>query len=86
MKSLVDAIGGTISVKSQLGKGTEFKIELYVAAADVSADEAAPADSGQDLHGAHVLLVEDNEINTYVAKTILEDFSCEVDTAGDGRL
>ena len=30
VKSLVDAMNGTIEVKSELGKGTEFKIELYV--------------------------------------------------------
>ena len=85
VKSLVDAMGGTISVKSQLGKGTEFTIELYVALADIPAKEAAAPDSGQDLNGARILLVEDNEINAYVAKTILEQFSCIVETAGDGQ-
>lgn len=30
VKSLVDAMDGTIEVKSKLGQGTEFKVELYV--------------------------------------------------------
>ena len=30
VKSLVDMMKGTISVKSELGKGTEFIVELYV--------------------------------------------------------
>lgn len=85
VKSLVDAMGGTISVKSQLGRGSEFKIELYVAQAEASAKEQTSADSEQDLNGAHILLVEDNDINAYVAKTILEQFSCVVDSAGDGQ-
>lgn len=84
VKSLVDAMGGTISVKSQLGKGTEFRIELYVAQAEIPTKEEE-TESEQDLNGAHILLVEDNDINSYVAKTILEDFSCSVDVAGNGQ-
>lgn len=85
VKSLVDAMGGTISVKSELGKGTEFKIELYVKPAEMPEEAQNSAYSGDNLKGAHILLVEDNELNTYVAKTILEQFSCIVDTAENGR-
>lgn len=86
VKSLVDAMGGTISVNSELGKGTEFKIELYLATAEPPAKEPESEQGGQNLNGAHILLVEDNEINSYVAKTILEQFSCVVDAAENGRL
>lgn len=48
------------------------------------AEHETPAGE-QNLHGAHILLVEDNDINAYVAKTILEDFSCQVDVAGNGK-
>lgn len=85
VKSLVDAMGGNISVKSEIGKGTEFKIELYVEPAEVPKKENENIYSSDDLKNAHILLVEDNELNTYVAKTILEQFSCIVDTAENGR-
>jgi len=85
VKSLVDAMHGTMSVKSELGKGTEFKIELYVKPAELPDKEQGAATGEQDLNGAHVLLVEDNDINAYVAKTILEQFSCRVDVACDGQ-
>ena len=85
VKSLVDAMGGTISVKSQLGKGTEFKVELYVAIAETPAKQESAEDGAQDLNGARILLTEDNDINSYVAKAILEEFSCQVDVAGNGR-
>lgn len=85
VKSLVDAMGGTISVKSELGKGTEFKIELCVALAEAPEKEDKTEYGEQDLGGARILLVEDNEINAYVAKTILEKFSCVVDIAENGR-
>lgn len=84
VKSLVDAMGGTISVKSQLGKGTEFRIELYVQPTEPPSSEHE-ADIEGSLNGARILLVEDNEINVFVAKTILEQYSCVVDVAGNGR-
>lgn len=85
VKSLVDAMGGTISVKSELGKGTEFQIELYLSSAEPPAKEPETDCTEQNLNGAHILLVEDNDINVYVAKTILEQFSCVVDTAENGK-
>ena len=85
VKSLVDAMHGTLSVKSELGKGTEFKIELYVTPAELPAKEQESNASEQNLNGLHILLVEDNEINAYVAKTILEQFSCAVDVASNGQ-
>lgn len=85
VKSLVDAMGGTISVKSELGKGTEFKIELYVKPAELPEKEQEIYRGKDALKGVHILLVEDNELNTYVAKTILEQFFCIVDTAENGK-
>ena len=85
VKSLVSAMGGTIDVKSTLGKGTEFKVELYVAT-DQMPDQQQDCCSDKDLlKGAHILLVEDNELNVYVAKAILEQFSCIVYVANNGR-
>ena len=86
VKNLVDAMGGTISVKSELGKGTEFVVEIY---ADIAERKGAPvkplvtADTPK-LDGMRVLLVEDNEVNIYVAQIILENAGCVVTTAKNG--
>ncbi len=87
VKSLVDAMGGTIDVKSELGKGTEFIVEFFVDIAEYKDYPLSdvPKTVTTDLTGTRVLLVEDNELNTYVAKTILEDFGCNVTTAGNGQ-
>lgn len=85
VKSLVDAMGGTIEVKSDLGKGTEFKIEMYVEQAALPSKEDDITCDGEALKGAHILLVEDNELNVFVAKTILEQFSCIVSVADNGQ-
>ena len=85
VKSLVDAMGGTIGVKSELGKGTEFTVDLYVEQAEAPAGGDAAEPKVKSLKGVRILLVEDNELNTYVAKTILEGLSCMIDTAENGK-
>ena len=120
VKSLVDAMDGTISVKSKLGEGTEISVVMdvdivaraellpsktYASAtatesAPASADSAsasavdsdstsAPASTSTSapsaLKGLNVLLVEDNEINTYVARIILENGGCVVSEANNGE-
>ena len=85
VKSLVDAMGGTITVKSHLGKGTEFIIELHVSPAESKAEKEISEISEEKLKGAKVLLVEDNDINIYVAQAILEKVECEVTVAKNGQ-
>ena len=87
VKGLVDAMDGTISVKSKLGEGSEFDVVFYV---DIASRgelvENEQIDSSEhDLSGLQVLLVEDNELNTYVAQVILEEAGCIVTTADNGK-
>ena len=85
VKSLVDIMGGTITVNSQLGKGTEFIVELTVLLAEKEILEQQTDASLESLKEARILLVEDNEINIYVAQLILEKAGCIVEVARDGR-
>lgn len=81
VKSLVDIMGGTISVKSELGKGTEFIVDLYVPPAEAEVEEHSEENITENLMDARILLVEDNEINIYVAQLILEKAGCVVEIA-----
>ncbi len=85
VKSLVDAMDGSISVKSQLGKGTEFVLELWVALAEKTYCAESGDVSPDALKDAKILLVEDNDINIYVAKIILEKAGCHVYVAKNGK-
>ncbi len=89
VKSLVEAMDGSISIKSKLGEGTEVTVLLSV---DIlSRDESGKwVDKDEiedkDISGLNILLVEDNELNTYVAKTILERKNCNVEVAENGQI
>mgnify|MGYP000948409028 CR=1 FL=1 len=85
VKSIVDAMGGKITVHSKLGKGTEFIVDLFVKPApDESLQVQEKAKASYDLTGIKILLVEDNEINVMVAKRLLENKGCIVTVANNG--
>ena len=83
-KSIVDMMGGSISVESVEGVGTEFTVNLsFEVNKAVSARRSAPV-APASFAGKRLLLVEDNELNLQIAEAILTDMGFEVDIARDG--
>lgn len=79
-KCMVDMLDGSISVVSELGKGTEVIIEFsFVLQEDQVTTEEV------DFTGRRILLVEDNDINRDVARAHLENMGFLVDQAVDGQ-
>ena len=88
VKKIVDLMGGTIAVKSELGRGTEIKVSFTADEADAVScmDASARTDMmAKKILSGRILLVEDNEINKEIAQRILETFGLEVVHAGDGQ-
>ena len=81
---VVELMGGTISVKSTLGKGSEFTVELELESAEESR-KVEVEEGGIDLSGRRVLLVEDNDINAEIACLVLASFGITAERAGNGR-
>ncbi len=88
-KSIVDLMNGTIDVKTELGKGTEFivRVDFPIVEAEPEPAENSTAAAGNELDFTKikVLLVEDNEVNREIASLILEEFGFQLETAVDGK-
>ncbi len=92
-KKIVDAMGGGISVKSELGKGSEFTVVLELRLAEALQDdeewlvENAYGDEGSrmDFRGERILLVDDNNINRQIARGILKAYGFVIDDAENGQ-
>ena len=86
VKSLVDLLGGKITVDSEPGKGTRFDIWFFLppGQADDTQDKAADSEDWQ-LTNRRILLCEDNEINRELMQSLLSFKGIEVVAASDGQ-
>lgn len=83
-KQLVELMGGSIYVESELGEGTAFYFTLKFDIPDDVLIEKCEYSSKDIFKNKKILLVEDNEINLEMTKAILESFGFETDTADSG--
>lgn len=83
-RNLIEWMGGTISIKSQKGKGTQVTVFLPLDAVEDSKEQQEFTEEELNLEGVSVLLAEDNELNAMVLKLMLEAKGCEVQVCATG--
>jgi two-component system, sensor histidine kinase len=82
-KRLIELMQGTLSLDSEQGVGSRFKITLPIVVKDAPAGEITDS-TVPNLTKKRVLIVEDNQINQIVLSKMMAETGCEIKTAADG--
>ena len=96
VKQLVELMGGEISVNSVYTKGSTFIVTLdqdivdekelgsFTLASRTSVREGEPYRQSFEAPDAHILVVDDNDMNLMVVSRLLSDTKIQIDTAANG--
>jgi CheY-like chemotaxis protein len=92
-REIAQLMGGTITVESQLGEGTVFRVRLplpWLGPANAIPSPPAPSDADPfpeiGLEGLRVLAAEDNPTNQLVLRTVLHSLGLQPVMVENGRL
>ena len=96
-KQLVDIMGGTIDVQSVYGQGTNFAVSIPQTVVDYEQigdfrERYAKSVLGREKYEesfvapeAHLLVVDDNDMNIQVIKSLLKKTKVQLDSASSGK-
>ncbi len=84
-KSLIRLFNSEIQVESQVGVGSKFAFTIQFDRTDEKSSRNLSA-AGIELLNAHILVVDDNQINRILAQKVLSKCGVQVDFAENGHL
>lgn len=85
VKGIVEKMGGSITVESKLNEGSCFTVVLpfKLDNSEMSVDKGGNLTA--DITGLHLLLAEDNELNSEIAQALLEEAGAKTTLVTDGK-
>lgn len=84
-KQLVELMGGTIAVESELGQGSIFRFTVpFVKTSEQAVCDPALSLSFSMFKGVKVLIVDDNPTNLFILEEYLNSWGCIPEKAGNG--
>ena len=89
VKALIDLMGGTIEIESEVGKGTKttVMIPFEIATQEQILEEQQKEKEfvPEDIKGKRMLVAEDNELNAEITLTVLKEKGLLVERAANGK-
>ena len=89
VKALIDLMGGTIEIESEVGKGTKttVMIPFEIATQEQILEEKQKEKEfvPEDIKGKRILVAEDNELNAEITLTVLKEKGLLVERAANGK-
>lgn len=88
-RNIVDLMGGNITIKSELGRGTEVKVHLDIEIASIQPEKENERLNKNEvrhiLRGKRILLAEDHPLDTEITRRILENIGVEMICVENGK-
>jgi CheY-like chemotaxis protein len=90
VRRLIDMMGGTLELTSEVGQGTRVSVTLPLPLAQTTDQAVLPATApavpaAPNLQGRRILAADDNEVNLDVLSAMLEDTGATLVLAGNGE-
>ena len=81
---LIHMMGSTISLESEVGRGSTFRFTLRLPPA-AERRQAQAAEQTVDLSGKRLLVAEDNSLNMEILRFFLDELGCVCDSVSNGQ-
>lgn len=83
-KSIVELMGGELTVTSKKGQGSRFSFSILLPVGSEVNESRQSVFAHKDLQRTRILLVEDNELNRFLAITLLTKWNARIDSVNNG--